>query len=61
MITLQEIINSLASLSKEDQDFLFEILRKRREEETKQVIIHSLLPYEPTHKAVKPNKINDCR
>ncbi|MBO1061977.1 MAG: hypothetical protein ACK4V0_17945 [Aphanizomenon sp.] len=49
MITLQEIINSLASLSKEDQDFLFEILRKRREEETKQVIIHSLLPYEPTH------------
>ena len=49
MITLQEIIKSLASLSKEDQDFLFEILRKRREEETKQVIIHSLLPYEPTH------------
>ena len=42
MITLQEIINSLASLSKEDQDFLFEILSKRREEETKQVIIHSL-------------------
>ena len=34
MITLQEIINSLGSLSKEDQDFLFEILRKRREEET---------------------------
>ncbi len=42
MITLQEIINSLASLSKEDQDFLFEILRKRREEGTKQVIINSL-------------------
>lgn len=42
MITLQEIINSLATLSKEDQDFLFETLRKRREEETKQVIIHSL-------------------
>ncbi|MBD2296448.1 hypothetical protein H6G06_23945 [Anabaena sphaerica FACHB-251] len=42
MITLQEIINSLASLSKEDQDFLFETLCKRREEETKQVIIHSL-------------------
>jgi hypothetical protein len=42
MITLQEIINSLASLPKEDQDFLFEILRKRREEETKQVIINSL-------------------
>jgi hypothetical protein len=42
MITLQEIINSLGSLSKEDQDFLFEILRKRREEGTKQVIINSL-------------------
>jgi hypothetical protein len=42
MITLQEIINSLASLSKEDQDFLFETLRKRREEDTKQVIVHSL-------------------
>jgi hypothetical protein len=42
MITLQEIINSLGSLSKEDQDFLFEILRKRREEETKQVRVHSL-------------------
>ncbi len=42
MIRLQEIINSLASLSKEDQDFLFEILRKKREKETKQVIIPSL-------------------
>lgn len=42
MISLQEIINSLPSLSKEDQDFLFEILRKKREEENKQVIIHSL-------------------
>ncbi|MTJ07899.1 MULTISPECIES: hypothetical protein [unclassified Anabaena] len=42
MITLQEIINSLANLSKEDQDFLFETLRKRREKETKQVRVHSL-------------------
>jgi hypothetical protein len=41
MITLQEIINSLGSLSKEDQDFLFEILRTRREEETKQVAMIS--------------------
>ena len=42
MISLQEIINSLPSLSKEEQDFLFETLRKKREEETKQIIIHSL-------------------
>jgi hypothetical protein len=42
MLTLQEIINSLESLSTEDQDFLFETLRKRREEESKQVVIHSL-------------------
>ncbi|MGF1676529.1 MAG: hypothetical protein ACFCUV_23050 [Rivularia sp. (in: cyanobacteria)] len=32
MITLQEIINSIESLSTEEQDYLFEFLRKKKEE-----------------------------
>lgn len=30
MITLQEIINSIESLSTEEQDYLFEFLRKKK-------------------------------
>jgi hypothetical protein len=31
-MTLQEIINSIESLPKEEQDFLFEFLRQKKEE-----------------------------
>jgi len=41
-MTLQEIINSLENLSKEDQDFLFETLRKKREVEGKRILVRSL-------------------
>jgi len=41
-MTLQEIINSLENLSKEDQDFLFETLRKKREAESKRILVRSL-------------------
>ncbi|MBO3462294.1 hypothetical protein G7B40_003505 [Aetokthonos hydrillicola Thurmond2011] len=32
MMTLQEIINSINSLPTEEQDYLFEFLRKKKEE-----------------------------
>ncbi|NMF66429.1 hypothetical protein DP113_31825 [Brasilonema octagenarum UFV-E1] len=32
MMTLQEIINSINSLSTEERDYLFEFLRKKKEE-----------------------------
>ncbi|MFN6456123.1 MAG: hypothetical protein RM022_028555 [Nostoc sp. EfeVER01] len=32
MMTLQEILNSIESLPREEQDYLFEFLRKKKEE-----------------------------
>jgi len=41
-MTLQEILQSLETLSEEEQDILFEILRQRRNPNQKYSLIHSL-------------------
>ncbi len=41
-MTLQEILQSLETLSEEEQDILLEILRQRRNPNQKYSLIHSL-------------------
>ena len=41
-MNLQEIINSLETLSKEEQSVLFEILRERKNQEKKDFLVRSL-------------------